>query len=135
MDLEILKIASNTENHKILDNFSHSSKQKNPLCGDEMLISLKVSNNKILDFAYQCKSCIYCQASVSLLSRKSINKSIESINKLIKFVEIFFDKDGLIFPKEWSIFKKLFDKKNSSRKECLTLPFKTLSKALKISNE
>ena len=61
MDLEILKIASNTENHKILTNFSHSSKQKNPLCGDEMLISLKVSNNKILDFAYQCKSCIYCQ--------------------------------------------------------------------------
>ena len=135
MDLEILKIASNNKNHKILNNHTHSSKHKNPICGDEMQISLKIKANKIIDFGYQCKSCIYCQASVSLLSRKSINKSIGSINKLIKFVEIFFDKDGLIFPKEWSIFKKLFDKKNSSRKECLTLPFKTLSKALKISNE
>ena len=131
MDLEILKIASNTENHKILDNFSHSSKQKNPLCGDEMLISLKVSNNKILDFAYQCKSCIYCQASVSILSRVSINNSIDKIKKLVNFTETFFSNNKNTFPKEWKIFNKLFNKKNVSRKECLMLPFKTLAKALK----
>ena len=131
MDLEILKIASNTENHKILDNFSHSSKQKNPLCGDEMLISLKVSNNKILDFAYQCKSCIYCQASVSVLSRVSINNKIDKIKKLVNFTETFFSDDKNTFPKEWKIFNKLFNKKNVSRKECLMLPFKTLAKALK----
>ena len=131
MDLEILKIASNTENHKILDNFSHSSKQKNPLCGDEMLISLKVSNNKILDFAYQCKSCIYCQASVSVLSRVSINNKIDKIKKLVSFTETFFSDDKNTFPKEWKIFNKLFNKKNVSRKECLMLPFKTLAKALK----
>ena len=131
MDLEILKIASNTENHKILTNFSHSFKQKNPLCGDEMLISLKVSNNKILDFAYQCKSCIYCQASVSVLSRVSINNKIDKIKKLVSFTETFFSDDKNTFPKEWKIFNKLFNKKNVSRKECLMLPFKTLAKALK----
>ena len=38
----------------------------------------------------------------------------------------------IIFPKEWSIFKKLFNQKNLSRKECLKLPFKTLSKALRV---
>jgi len=131
MDLEILKIASNTENHKILTNFSHSSKQKNPLCGDEMLISLKVSNNKILDFAYQCKSCIYCQASVSVLSRVSINNKIDKIKKLVSFTETFFSDEKNTFPKEWKLFNKLFNKKNISRKECLMLPFKTLAKALK----
>ena len=131
MDLEILKIASNTENHKILTNFSHSSKQKNPLCGDEMLISLKVSNNKILDFAYQCKSCIYCQASVSVLSSVSINNKIDKIKKLVSFTETFFSDEKNTFPKEWKLFNKLFNKKNVSRKECLMLPFKTLAKALK----
>ena len=131
MDLEILKIASNTENHKILTNFSHSSKQKNPLCGDEMLISLKISNNKILDFAYQCKSCIYCQASVSILSRVSINNTIDKIKKLVNFTETFFSNNKNTFPKEWKIFNKLFNKKNVSRKECLMLPFKTLAKALR----
>ena len=131
MDLEILKIASNTENHKILTNFSHSSKQKNPLCGDEMLISLKVSNNKILDFAYQCKSCIYCQASASVLSRVSINNTIDKIRELVSFAETFFSNNKNTFPKEWKIFNKLFNKKNISRKECLMLPFETLAKALK----
>ncbi len=40
MDLEILKIASNTENNKIVKNHTHYSKNKNPICGDEIQISL-----------------------------------------------------------------------------------------------
>ena len=131
MDLEILKIASNTKNHKVINDYTHISKQKNPLCGDEMQISLKISKNKIIDFAYQCKSCVYCQAAVSLLSRSALNKSTESLKNLIKITENFFEKENFTFPKEWSVFKKLFKKKNIVRKECLKLPFKTLSKALK----
>jgi len=130
MDLEILKIASNTENHKVVKNYTHQSKQKNPICGDEMQISLKVKKNKIIDFGYLCKSCIYCQASVSLLSRNSISKSLESLKEIIKIADNFFEKENFFFPKKWSVFNKLFKKKNLSRKECLKLPFKTLSKAL-----
>ncbi len=130
MDLEILKIASNTENHKIINDHTHKSKQKNPLCGDEMEISLKVRNQKIVDFGYQCKSCIYCQASVSLLSIKSINKPIEKVKEIITLALSFFEKNDNSFNKEWILFNKLFDKKNISRKECLILPFKTLLKAL-----
>jgi len=132
MDLEILKIASNTENNKIINNHTHKSKHKNPICGDEMIISLKIKGNKIKEFGYQCKSCIYCQASVSLLSRKSINRSVDSLKKLIEIVENYFENQKITFPKEWSIFNKIFNKKNSSRKECLLLPFKTLSKALNL---
>ena len=50
MDLRILEIASNTENNKILDKHTHKSKNKNPICGDEMEISLLVKNNKIISF-------------------------------------------------------------------------------------
>ena len=132
MNLDILKIASYTKNQKVLNKCTHQSKHKNPICGDVMEISLLVKKNKIKDFGYQCKSCIYCQASVSLLSRKSINKSINSIKELLYFVETFFEKDQSVFPKEWSVFNKLFSKKNISRKECLLLPFKTVSKALKL---
>ncbi len=130
MDLEILKIASNTENNKIIDNHTHISKQKNPLCGDEMEITLKVKNNKIIDFGYQCKSCIYCQASVSLLSLKSINKPIDKVKEIVIQALSFFEKNDNSFSKDWVLFNKLFHKKNISRKECLVLPFKALSKAL-----
>ena len=130
MDLEILKIASNTDNNKVLSNHTHYSKLKNPICGDEMHVSVKVVKDNIVDFGYQCKSCVYCQASVSLLSRKSINKKILNIKNLLKISETFFEKEKVIFPKEWSILNKIFNKKNLSRKECLLLPFKTLTKAL-----
>ena len=74
IDKEIIKIASNTENHGVLDNHTHSSKLKNPICGDEMKIYLIVKNDTIINFKYECESCIYCQASVSLLSRNAKNK-------------------------------------------------------------
>ena len=131
MDLKILEIASDTKNHKILDDCTHKSKEKNPLCGDEMEVSVKISENQILDFAYQCKSCIYCQASASMLSKSSINKSVQSVIEFIKSIDNFFEKNKIEFPKEWKKLEILFNKKNISRKECILLPFKTLAKALK----
>ena len=131
MDLKILQIASNTENNKVIKDHTHKATQKNSICGDQMEISLKVKENKIVDFGYQCKSCIYCQASASLLSKLSINKSLEKIKEINSFVEKFFKNTDLKFSKEWKQLEKLFNKKNISRKECILLPFKTLSKALK----
>ena len=132
MDLKILQIASNTENNKIIDNFTHRSKNKNPICGDEMEISLIVENDKVIDMGYQCKSCVYCQASVSLLSQKIKNKKLEEIRKFVVSCENIFENTKTVVEKNWKDFLKLFDKKNVSRKECLLLPLRTVLKALKI---
>ena len=136
MDLEILEIASNTENHKVIKNHTHRSKNKNPLCGDEMEISLIVKDNIIEDMGYQCKSCIYCQASVSLLSRWVIQLPIEKISIFVSKAESFFDENSdqlkKINIKDLKEFKKIMNPENISRKECLLLPFKTLSKALNL---
>ena len=132
MDLKILEIASHTENNKILENFTHKSKNKNPLCGDVMEISLIVKNDIIKDMGYQCKSCVYCQASVSLLSRKIKDKKIEEIKTLISNGDKLFDNVKVKLEKHWKDFKVILDKKNLSRKECLLLPIKTLAKALNL---
>ena len=132
MDLKILEIAAHTENNKILENFTHKSKNKNPLCGDEMEISLIVKNDIIKDIGYQCKSCVYCQASVSLLSRKLKNKNIEEIKSFITNGEKLFDDAKVAIEKHWKDFKEILDKKNLARKECLLLPLRTVLKALKI---
>ena len=71
MDLEILNIASDTDNNRNLKNHTHFSKLKNSLCGDEIKIKLIIKDDKIVDFGYQGNSCIYCQASASLLSKIS----------------------------------------------------------------
>ena len=130
MDLRILEIASNTENNKILDKHTHKSKNKNPICGDEMEISLIIKNNKVVDMGYQCKSCIYCQASASLLSQNIKTKTLDEVKDFIKICENIFENKKIILEKKWMIFKELFDKKNISRKECLLLPIRTIEKAL-----
>ncbi len=132
MDLRILEIASNTENNKVLKKHTHKSKNKNPLCGDEMEISLIVKDNKVVDMGYQCKSCVYCQASVSLLSQNIKNKNLEEIKDLINICENIFENTKIILEKKWLSFKEIFDKKNISRKECLLLPMRTVLKALKL---
>ena len=136
MDLKIIEIASHTENHKVIKNYTHQSKNKNPLCGDEMEISLIVKDNIIEDIGYQCKSCIYCQASVSLLSKVAMQAPTEIIADFLSQASSFFDESFDHLKKNnikgFKDFKKIMNSENISRKECLLLPFKTLSKALKL---
>ena len=136
MDLKILEIASNTENHRLIKNYTHQSKNKNPLCGDEMEIRLIVKDDVVQDMGYQCRSCVYCQASVSLLSKWVMQAPIEKISDFVSKAELFFDENFDQLKKnnikDLKDFKKIMNSKNISRKECLLLPFKTLSKALKL---
>jgi len=131
MDLRILEIASNTVNHKVVKNYTHQSKNKNPICGDEMEISLIVQDNIIKDMGYQCRSCVYCQASVSMLSQKIKNEKLSDIKSLTISVESLFKETEVKIDTKWKSFKEIINKNNISRKECLLLPFKTISKALK----
>ena len=126
IDKEIMRIASNTENHGVLDNHTHFSKLKNSICGDNMKIYLVVENDKITNFKYECESCIYCQASVSLLSRKAKNKSIEKVKNFAQQANSCFDKNIDSFDKEWKEFDMIMTKNNIARKECLLLPINTM---------
>ena len=132
MDLKILEIASHTDNNKVLNNATHYSKNKNPICGDEMEISLVIENDKVTDMGYQCNSCVYCQASVSLLSQKIKNKNLNEIKEFINSCENIFENTKIVLEKNWNDFIELLDKKNISRKDCLLLPLRTVLKALKI---
>tara|TARA_B110000003_G_scaffold29461_1_gene27755 strand:- start:445 stop:843 length:399 start_codon:yes stop_codon:yes gene_type:complete len=129
IDKEIIKIASNTENHGMLDDHTHFSKLKNVICGDEMKVYLIVKNDKIIDFKYECESCIYCQASVSLLSRKAKNKSIKKIKEFADQAKKAFS-DKVSFDNEWKDFNKIISDNNLARKECLLLPINTAVDAL-----
>ena len=130
MDLKILEIASDTQNNKNVKNYTHAAKSKNPLCGDEIQIKLVIEDEKIVDFGYQGKSCVYCQATASLLSKKLINSKKNKINELCDYAKSFFNKKPENIEKKWSFLSKLFDKKNISRRECILLPFNALKKSI-----
>tara|TARA_B100002052_G_C15785599_1_gene553790 strand:- start:336 stop:746 length:411 start_codon:yes stop_codon:yes gene_type:complete len=130
IDKEIIKIASNTENHGVLDKHTHFSKLKNSICGDNMKIYMIVKDDKIANLKYECESCIYCQASVSLLSRIIKNKLVEKFKNFVAQASNSFENNTNSFDKEWEEFGKIMNKKNISRKECLLLPLNTTLDAI-----
>ncbi len=128
MDLEIINIAANSKNNKDIKNHTHYSKLKNSTCGDEIQIKLIIKEDKIINFGYQTASCIYCQASASILSKISINSKKGEIVKLCDDAKLFFYKDKKKFNDNLKLFSNLFIEENLARKDCILLPFKALKK-------
>ncbi len=116
MDLKVLKFAADTKNHKLLKNYDHILKQKNSFCGDEITISIKMKNNKILRIGYDCKSCIYTQATASMLSIYFKNKSIGKIEDIIFELDKFCMKKTKKLPKSLSFFSKIINSQNLCKK-------------------
>ena len=127
MDLEILKIASD-KNNRIIQDHTHRSKLKNHLCGDEIQIKMIIKSDKIIEFGYDGKSCVYCQAAANLLSKISLNKKKSKINELCDDAKLFFESNNDIIKKKWKFMNKIFKSENKSRKECILLPFKAVKK-------
>ena len=128
MNLEIIDIAADTKNNKDIKNHTHFIKLKNSVCGDEIKLKLIINGDKITNIGYQTESCIYCQASASLLSKISMNSKRVKIVKLCDEAKSFFNKDEKNLNKNLKLFSKLFVKENLSRKDCILLPFKAMEK-------
>ena len=128
MNLEIINIAADTKNIKDIKNHTHFIKLKNSVCGDEIQLKLIIDRDKITNIGYQTESCIYCQASASLLSKISKNSKKDKIIKLCDEAKSFFEKDDKNLNKNLKLFSKLFVKVNLSRKDCILLPFKAMKK-------
>ena len=128
MNLEIIDIAADTKNNKDIKNHTHFIKLKNSVCGDEIKLKLIINGDKITNIGYQTESCIYCQASASLLSKISMNSKRVKIMKLCDEAKSFFNKDEKNLNKNLKLFSKLFVKENLSRKDCILLPFKAMEK-------
>ena len=131
MELNILKIASDTSHNKTLNNFTHSAYKKNPMCGDYIIFKIYMKKQIIEDISYETKSCIYCQASASLISKHFLKKKVVHVVKVIKLINQYYKNHDIEIS---GVMKKIFNKKNLKRKECIYLPIKALSGALKIEN-
>ena len=129
---EVIKLASNTKFYGLKNNFTHKSFLKNKACGDTIKIEL-ISNNKSFKIMrYETQSCIFCQASASILASSIKSFSIHHLKKEIESLDDYFHDNHLDLPKKFNIFKKILKKDNLSRYDCIKLPFNALYKALKI---
>jgi len=129
---EIIKIASNTSNVGLTNKYTFKSTQKNSMCGDIIKIELIVNNSKIKSMKYETDSCIYCEASASLLAKKIKNLTVSVVKKeLNKIKNISSNDPDYVFFKKFIEFKFLINKNNIKRLNCVLLPINAVLKALK----
>ena len=128
---KIIKIASDTKNIGLTNKYNFKSSLKNLMCGDKIKLELTIKNSKINSMKYEIESCVYCEASASLLSKKIKNLNIYStIKDLNAIKEIIYNKK-FILPENFIDFKVLINKKNINRKKCINLPLDAVLKALR----
>ena len=129
---EIIKLASNTSNVGLKNKYSHRISLKNSTCGDKITLELVIDKEKICSMKYETVSCIFCEASASLLSRKIKNiKLIDIKNDFVTLKKVSLKKNVKI-PKKLSDFKKLLNRDNFNRFKCIFLPIDAVIKALKL---
>jgi nitrogen fixation NifU-like protein len=128
---QIIKIASNTKNFGLTNKFNFKSSLKNSLCGDKIKIQLTVKKSIINSMKYETQSCVYCEASASLLATKIKKLNIYTVIKDLYLLKKILKDEELTFPKHFKDFKILINKKNFNRIKCINLPFDAVLKALK----
>jgi nitrogen fixation protein NifU and related proteins len=129
---EIIKIASNTSNVGLTNKYTFKSSKKNSLCGDIIKIELVAKCSKIDSMKYETESCVYCEASASLLAKKIKKLTIKTIKiDLKKLKNIPFKGVNFVFPRKFNEFKFLINKNNFNRLNCIFLPIDAVLKALK----
>lgn len=112
---QIIELYKNPLNYGKLETPTHSQKEYNPLCGDEIEISIIYENNKIKDIKFTGEGCAISMASASL-----ITEEIKGMN---------FNKINSLGSKE--IINLLKIPISPTRIKCALLPLEAIKKAIK----
>ena len=106
----ILEYYRNPRNHGSIPDADIILRDTNPLCGDDIEISIKIIDNKIEAIKFKGKGCAISQSSVSMLTEKLKGKDIESARNI--------DKEYIL--------KMLGIEINASRLKCAMLGLKVI---------
>lgn len=60
---------------------------KNPVCGDEIEVSMKVNDGRVDDISVQCLGCAISVASGSMLADTIKGKSVEEVKRIARAVK------------------------------------------------
>ncbi|MDC0246243.1 SUF system NifU family Fe-S cluster assembly protein [Deltaproteobacteria bacterium] len=99
----------------------------NPLCGDELELTLAVSEDIIQDCKTKVRGCSICQASASMMSDLILTKTLQEAEKISKvFTESLTKDNGEISESLNSLRPLIALKKHRSRIKCMKLAWDAL---------
>ncbi len=99
----------------------------NPLCGDELELTLAVSEDIIQDCKTKVRGCSICQASASMMSDLILTKTLQEAEKISKvFTESLSKETEGISESLDSLRPLIALKKHRSRIKCMKLAWDAL---------
>jgi nitrogen fixation NifU-like protein len=78
----ILEHYKNPLNYGVLRNADIDVTEFNPLCGDEIHLTLKLHNKRISEVAFESRGCAISKASASLFTEEIKGKTLAEVKKL-----------------------------------------------------
>ena len=111
---------------------SHRAEGLNPLCGDHIWVSLRLTGDTIENVAFEGESCAICKASASMMTANVKGKSVQHAEQLVhEFREMATGKLNVAHDANHlgrlSVFAGVKDL--PSRVKCAILPWHTLHAA------
>ena len=70
-------------NYGVVADATHASEGLNPLCGDQIKVTLKVDGERVDSVAFEGQSCAICKASASMMTASVKGKSLREIETLV----------------------------------------------------
>ena len=71
-------------NRRKLDAADHEAKGHNPLCGDKVIVYLKLDNDRVSDIAFEGNGCAISTASASLMTEALKGKTTAEARELFE---------------------------------------------------
>ena len=133
---KILSLAAKNKKTIALKDFNRSFEMRNPMCGDEVKVRIKLVETKIIDISAVVRGCALCEASAGLVVDLFKNNDVPDE----KFLEEFFSwlenaeknlSDQL--PIEMEIFEPIRGIRN--RHKCITMPFEATYRSIDLRDK
>ena len=134
----ILDHSKNPRNFRKLENATHEAVGHNPLCGDKIVIYVKLEDGVIEDISFQGIGCAVSQASASMMTERVKGKTQAEAEALFeRFHDLVTgklgDKPGAPELGKLEMFAGV--QKYPIRVKCASLPWHTLRAALENKSE
>ncbi len=89
----ILDHNKNPKNFHEMDSPTHTAEGYNPLCGDRLMMFLRVEDNIIKDISFMGSGCAISKASASVMTAMLKGKSISEAERLFKIFQEMITSD------------------------------------------
>ena len=126
-------------NRGIVENPDAATRGYNPLCGDELELSLKLEDGLVTDVKSQGRGCSISQASASLMTERVKGHSVEEVRDLIGTFKGMLLEDRSLAEEEYDALGDLEAlegvKSYPVRIKCALLAWNTLSEALGLASK